>query len=197
MNVPNLRYLGSYMFLATDVISCLATLTGDCHDEYHTAHSLKALWVNFSWWRHKMEPSSVLLAICAGNSPVTGEFPAQRPVTRSFDVFFDLHLNPQLSKQWRHRCFETPSRSFWSHCNVMLVYQLIWLVNSRKFLIWIRSKLIQFWMQISPYNWSLPVDQVIYSHKQPWGNPTSVGWEICLEGRVSSLTHWRIYGSVN
>ena len=32
----------------------------------------------------------VLLTICAGNSPVTGEFPTQRPVTRSFDVFFDL-----------------------------------------------------------------------------------------------------------
>ena len=41
----------------------------------------------------------VLLAICAGNSPVTGEFPAQRPVTRSFDVFFDLRLNERLSKQ--------------------------------------------------------------------------------------------------
>ena len=34
-----------------------------------------------------METFSALLAICAGNSPVTGEFPAQRPVTRSFDVF--------------------------------------------------------------------------------------------------------------
>ena len=33
---------------------------------------------------------SALLAICAGNSPVTGEFPAQRPVTQSFDVFYDL-----------------------------------------------------------------------------------------------------------
>ena len=40
-----------------------------------------------------METFSALLAICAGNSPVTGEFPAQRPVTQSFDVFFDLHLN--------------------------------------------------------------------------------------------------------
>ena len=39
-----------------------------------------------------METFSALLAICAGNSPVLGEFPAQRPVTRSFDVFFDLHL---------------------------------------------------------------------------------------------------------
>ena len=44
-----------------------------------------------------MEAFSALLAICAGNSPVTGEFPAQRPVTRSFDVFFDLRLNKRLS----------------------------------------------------------------------------------------------------
>ena len=46
-----------------------------------------------------METFSVLLAIFAENSPVTGEFPAQRPVTRSFDVFFDLHMNKRLSKQ--------------------------------------------------------------------------------------------------
>ena len=44
-----------------------------------------------AWWRHQMETFSALLAICVGNSPVPGEFPAQRPVTRSFDVFFDLH----------------------------------------------------------------------------------------------------------
>ena len=42
-----------------------------------------------SWWRHQMETFSALLALCAGNSPVTGEFPKQRSVTRSFDVFFD------------------------------------------------------------------------------------------------------------
>ena len=45
------------------------------------------------WWRHQMETSSALLAICAGNSPVTGEFPAQRPVTRSFGVYFHMRLN--------------------------------------------------------------------------------------------------------
>ena len=45
-----------------------------------------------------METISALLAICAGNSPVTGEFPAQRPVTRSFDVFFDLRLYKRLSR---------------------------------------------------------------------------------------------------
>ena len=45
-----------------------------------------------------METFSALLAICAGNSPVTGEFPVQRPVTRSFGVVFDLRLNKRLSK---------------------------------------------------------------------------------------------------
>ena len=35
-----------------------------------------------------METFSILLAICVGNSPVPGEFPAQRPVMPSFDVFF-------------------------------------------------------------------------------------------------------------
>ena len=39
---------------------------------------------------------SALLALCAMNSPVTGEFPAQRPVTRSFEVFFDLCLNKRM-----------------------------------------------------------------------------------------------------
>ena len=47
-----------------------------------------------SWWRHQMETYSALLAICAGNSPVPGEFPAQRPVTRSFDVsLFSARIN--------------------------------------------------------------------------------------------------------
>ena len=56
-----------------------------------------------SWWRHQMEKISALLALCARNSPVSGEVPTQRPVPRSFDVFFDLRLNKRLSKQlWNH-----------------------------------------------------------------------------------------------
>ena len=54
---------------------------------------------SLSGWRHQMETFSALVAICAGNLPVSGEFPAQRPVTRSFGIFFDLRLNKQLSKQ--------------------------------------------------------------------------------------------------
>ena len=60
---------------------------------------------------------SALLAICVGNSPVIGEFPTQRPVTRNFDVFFDLRLNKWLSKQWWGWWFETPLRPLWRHCN--------------------------------------------------------------------------------
>ena len=54
-------------------------------------------------------------AFCAGNSPVTGEFPSQRPVTRSFDVFFNLRPNKWLSKQSCGWWFETPSRSLCCH----------------------------------------------------------------------------------
>ena len=43
-----------------------------------------------------MEVFSALLALCEGNSPVTGESPSQRPVTQSFDVFFDLRPNKWL-----------------------------------------------------------------------------------------------------
>ena len=42
---------------------------------------------------------------------------SQRPMTQSFDVFFDLNLTQQLSKQWRRRWFEMPSSSLWLHCN--------------------------------------------------------------------------------
>ena len=52
----------------------------------------------------------------AGNSRVTGEFPSQRPVTRSF-VFFDLRLNKRLNEQSWCRWFEAPSCSLWRHCN--------------------------------------------------------------------------------
>ena len=70
-----------------------------------------------TWWRHQMETFSALLAICAGSSPVPGEFPTQRPVTRSFGVFFDLRLNKWLSKQsWGWR-FETLLCPLWRQCN--------------------------------------------------------------------------------
>ena len=72
---------------------------------------------------YPMETFSALLAICVGNSPGTGEFPAQRPATQSFDVFFDLRLNKRLSKQSRGWWFETLSCPLWRHCNAMGLLQ--------------------------------------------------------------------------
>ena len=72
------------------------------------------------WWRHQMETSSASLAICAGNWGIhrSGEFPTQRPVTRSFDVFFDLPLNKRLNRQWWGWWFEMLSHTLWRHHNV-------------------------------------------------------------------------------
>ena len=80
-------------------VSKLLIMTSWQGDAFGTADSLWA-WISHpkgqSWWRHQME-FSALLALCAGNSPVTGEFPARMPVTWSFDVFFHLRLNKRLS----------------------------------------------------------------------------------------------------
>ena len=79
-----------------------------------------------TWWRHQMETFSALLAFCAGNSPVNSpsEFPAQRPVTRSFEVFFDLRPNKRLSKQSWGWWSETPSSSLWRHRNGALYHDI-------------------------------------------------------------------------
>ena len=75
-----------------------------------------------AWWRHQIETFSALLALCAGNSPVT----AQRPVTRSFDVFFVLRLNKRLSKQSKSWWFVMPSRSLRLHCNATPANNIFW-----------------------------------------------------------------------
>ena len=82
-------------------------------------HVLKHTNQHKIWWRQQMATASALLAIYDGNSPVTGEFPAQRPVTRGFGVFCDLRLKKWLSKQSWGWWFETPLRYLWRHCNVI------------------------------------------------------------------------------
>ena len=86
-----------------------------------------------------METFSALLAICAGNSPVAGEFPAkasdanspQRPVTRSFDVFFDLRLNIRLISDLRRHC---------AHCDVIVMFYQTLIYNIDKYLTSINSE---------------------------------------------------------
>ena len=64
--------------------------------------------IHKTWWRHQVKTFSTLVAF---------EFTTQRPVTRSFDVFFVLHLNKQLRKQSWGWWFETTSLSLWRHCD--------------------------------------------------------------------------------
>ena len=69
--------------------------------DQHKVHSVTLQ----SWWRHQMETFSALLAICAGNSPVTSEFPAQRPVTRilMFSLICTWMNNGEAGDSRRHR----------------------------------------------------------------------------------------------
>ena len=96
--------------LACGVLVTLASSTRGSFDKLHdnylsTGHELYLRFRGHSpgnslpWWHHQMDTFSAKLALCAVNLPVPGEFPAQRPVTRCFDVFFDLCLNKRLSKQ--------------------------------------------------------------------------------------------------
>ena len=92
------------------------------HSDHSYTKTIVVKWIiHNAWRRHQMETFSALLAICAGNSSATGEFPAQRPVTRSFDVFFDLRLNKRLRKQSWGWWFETPSCPLWRHCNEHII----------------------------------------------------------------------------
>ena len=92
------------------------TCTQPIHFSFTTSESATChCSLNNSWWRHQMETFSALLAF----SSVTGEFLSQRPVTWSFDIFFDLRLNKRLSKPSRRRWFETPSCPLWRQCNVL------------------------------------------------------------------------------
>ena len=109
---------------------------------YHRAHydvtvmhihmfrvaSIAPVWLRLlRWLRHQMETFPALLTHCAGNSPIIGEFPAQRPVTRSFEVFFDLRLNKSLSKQWWVWWFETLSPPLWRHANGNWINLQMWM----------------------------------------------------------------------
>ena len=128
-----------------------------------------------------MEPFSALLALCGGNSPVPGEFPAQRPVTRSFDIFFDLRLNKRLSKQSWGWWFETPSWSLWRQCNVSVQYYV--LQNNFQFLL--NSV---YWLTV-PLNSKTPYLHVLSILQYIMTNGT------VKQRSVSTMTswHWNIF----
>ena len=72
-----------------------------------------------------METFLRVTGLCAGKSPLTDEFPSQKPMTRSFAVFFDLRLKKRFSEQSKRRWFETLWRSLRRRCNVDIGMQLV------------------------------------------------------------------------
>ena len=94
--------------------------------------------------------------------PFERGIPAQRPVTRSFDVFFDLRLNKRLSKQSWGWWIETLSRSLWRHCNVL--HQ-----------VWCSSYMSCNWEGVVFGQTKVYKDPI-----EPWGRTWS----------VTTLTHW-------
>ena len=102
----------------------------------------------FAWRRHQMEIFSASLALCVGISPVNGEFPWQRPVTRRFNVFFYLRLNKRLSKQSWGWWFETSSRSLWRHCGPHFLLYFSRLDKGASF-IWLQNSTLYFKISLS------------------------------------------------
>ena len=130
--------------------------------------------------------------------------PAQRPVTRSFHVFFDLRLNKRLSKQLWDWWFETPPRSLWRHSNdligrcCMITLPLLSHFNS---LAWIREairmgvflyfflrKTISWWcITLTNMNFVLRLIFVIY-----WNGNIHQDFNIFLDKNLYLIDGWNI-----
>ena len=88
------------------------------------------VWIPYVEHRFKWQTYYLQIGCVVGdqenNGFIHGEFPSQRPMTRGFDVFFNLRLNKRLSKQSWGWWFEMSSPSLWRHCNaidILLILQ--------------------------------------------------------------------------
>ena len=92
------------------------------HSDFSTRKCyILGLWLDnlFAWWRYQMETVSALLAFCAGNSPVTSEFPSQRPVTRRFDDLISAWING-----WVHNRGAGDLRRHRTHYDIIVMENL-------------------------------------------------------------------------
>ena len=112
VNSPHKGPVMRKMFTFDDVIMNIPNISmwwSDCASIVHRVDL---------WWCHQMEIFSALLALCAGNSPVTGGFPSQRPLRRSLDVFFDL----AWTNGWANNRDAGDLRRHCSRCDVTLIW---------------------------------------------------------------------------
>ena len=97
--------------------SYLSNISSEKISYYRCDRKWATYMVYTAWWRHQMETFPRYWPLCAGNSPVTGKFPQQRPVTQSFVVLCDLRLkngcvnNRDAGDLRRHR----------AHCDVIVM----------------------------------------------------------------------------
>ena len=97
-----LAYTRCWKTVALSIIWDATTLTW-CHcNVFDMACSPNSVRSRESRCRHQLNTFFVSLTLCEGNPPVTDGFPSPMPVTRSFNILFDLCLNKRLSKQSRH-----------------------------------------------------------------------------------------------
>ena len=127
--------------------------------------------VGNSWWRHHMEAFSALLAICAGNSPVPGEFPVQKASdSELWCFFFYLRLNTRLRKQSWGCWFETLSRPLWGHCNAPVIiwldpYDINWLLTAPVEMHWLSYfMIILSWLHLALADINQYVTKVANNH---------------------------------
>ena len=164
-------------------------------------------------WQHKeaghqqawYRPSMMTLSngtIFRVTGPLCGEFtglrwiPAQRPVMRSFDVFFDLRVNKQLSKQSWGWWFKTLSCSLLRHRNVAWTilsptqktantYWGIYVINIMLMLVrlqqhWLRVKISQFTCLLTV---QANIKGNIHVTGSLWGESTSDWWIPLTKGQ--------------
>ena len=105
-------WLPWYLVFLLRNLSHMSIMTGNGHIKFFLSS-----WMNCNMMASSNGNIFHVTGPLWGKPPVTGGFPSQKLVTWSFDVFFDLHLNKQMSKYWWGWWFETPSRSLWGHCN--------------------------------------------------------------------------------
>ena len=121
-----------------DVVTCEFRLRCGGRSCFVTHPGRSLTWLNgcsdikYAWWRQQKETFSALLALCAGNSPLAGEFPSQSQWREATMFSLICALKKHWIKQWRRRWFETPAHSLWRHCNGLTVdrpslwWHLLW-----------------------------------------------------------------------
>ena len=112
-------YISPICSTETSTITTLKHMQRKLHDRQNSD-------IPDPWRHHQMETFSALLVFFfwgggGGDSPVTGEFLSLRPVTRSFELFFDMRLNKQLNEQSCGWWYKTPWYSLWRHCNDRII----------------------------------------------------------------------------